>query len=351
MNKLNQKIITKLHRWLAFTVGIFIIFQSASGTIAQKRFELMQFSSPSDYRVEQIAPPASPKEIFISIKEQKPDINIAHVMMPSRDAPNSAVIIMGGRDPDNPHDSSRIIAFDQYSKKVITEHSLRDGWVGAVTLLHRWVLFGKTGMIIVSILGILTLLMSVSGLYLFFKTRKTTKQLPLLTRVHRSAGFILSVFLISASLTGIIMSLSSWQAKTSGKSVFSNLMSQSSIMAQHGDKTVDPDVAYSIAIQSLPSNQLLSAFSYAGEHSPNYWFAFFDNRMFRNDVLVDASNGKIVGIYPSGVTSGGDGPKRYLFPIHSGHFFGKIGGTLMNLSGALIIFWLISGIIIYKRKS
>jgi hypothetical protein len=44
-------------------------------------------------------------------------------------------------------------------------------------------------------------------------------------------------------------------------------------------------------------------------------------------------------------------PKRYLFPIHSGHFFGKIGGTLMNLSGALIIFWLISGIIIYKRKS
>jgi uncharacterized iron-regulated membrane protein len=73
--------------------------------------------------------------------------------------------------------------------------------------------------------------------------------------------------------------------------------------------------------------------------------------MFRNDVLVDGSNGKIVGIYPSGVTSGGDGPKRYLFPIHSGHFFGKIGGTLMNLSGALIIFWLISGIIIYKRKS
>ena len=68
MNKLNQKIITKLHRWLAFTVGIFIIFQSASGTIAQKRFELMQFSSPSDYRVEQIAPPASPKEIFISIQ-------------------------------------------------------------------------------------------------------------------------------------------------------------------------------------------------------------------------------------------------------------------------------------------
>ncbi|GIT37724.1 MAG: hypothetical protein Ct9H300mP6_15920 [Gammaproteobacteria bacterium] len=56
---------------------------------------------------------------------------------------------MGGRDPDNPHMSSIIINFDPYERRIINEHSMmRSGWIGTLTVLHRWILFGKAGYIL-----------------------------------------------------------------------------------------------------------------------------------------------------------------------------------------------------------
>ena len=338
-----------IHRWLAFILGIFIVFQITSGSVAQERYLLMQLLTPETNKVESRIIAASPSELLKAVSDQEPEFNIAHVMLPSPATPNSATVLMGGRDPDNPHMSSIIINFDQYERRIINEHSMmRSGWIGTLTVLHRWILFGKAGVYIVCILALATILMSLSGLYLFFKTRQSAKKLPIINRMHRSLGFIAAFFLIATSSTGILMSITAWEDKNTGRSVFSSLMNSSP--KNHGSMDmnyINADLALKTAQSALPDNYYLGAYSFASDHSQNYWFAFFDDKMFRQDILINGMNGDLIGIYPAGKLEKGEGFRKYLLPIHSGYYFGSLGGLMMTFIGFIVILWLISGLIIY----
>ena len=110
---------------------------------------------------------------------------------------------------------------------------------------------------------------------------------------------------------------------------------------------INADLALKTAQSVLPDNYYLGAYSFASDHSPNYWFAFFDDKMFRQDILINGMNGDLIGIYPAGKLEKGDGFRKYLLPIHSGYYFGSFGGLMMTFIGFIVILWLISGFIIY----
>ena len=152
------------------------------------------------------------------------------------------------------------------------------------------------------------------------------------------------------------MSYVHWQDRDDNLSVFANMMKTDHMEAGHihtMPSILDPDTALIKARSVIPQRFHLSAYSYAGDHSPNYWFAFFDQQMFRQDVVIEGSSGEVVGIYAAGKTSKGDGVRNYLLPIHSGKYFGSIGGFLMSFFGFIVILWLLSGFVIYfsnKKK-
>jgi hypothetical protein len=72
-------------------------------------------------------------------------------------------------------------------------------------------------------------------------------------------------------------------------------MERESAHVGHDAALIDPDAAYSSAQSMLSTDYHLAAYSYAGHHSPNYWFAFFNPQMFRQDVVVDGFSGEVKG--------------------------------------------------------
>ena len=221
-----------------------------------------------------------------------------------------------------------------------------------MTVLHRWIVFGEAGFYVVCVLGAATVLMCLSGLFLYLKTRKTARQLPFINRCHRSLGALASLFLIVTSVSGIAMSAVHWGDREENLSVFANMMNVESETAHigHDAALVDPDAAYSSAQSMLPTDYHLAAYSYAGHHSPNYWFAFFNPQMFRQDVVVDGFSGEVKGVYAAGKTERGEGFRNLLLPIHSGKYFGALGGFLMTFFGFIVVLWLLTGIIMYIRS-
>jgi uncharacterized iron-regulated membrane protein len=348
---MNTRTLRIVHRWLAFILGIFVVFQITSGSVAKENRMLMQWSSPNFYGVENNATPATPGEIFSSMSRLEPDFNIAHVMVPPPDEQDTAYILMGGRNPEKPHEARLLLNFNQYDQSVIGERSLMaSGWVGTLSVLHRWILFGEAGFYVVTLLGLVTILMSVSGVYLYAKTRRASVRLPLINRLHRSMGAVASIFLIVTSASGIAMSYVYWQDRADNLSVFANLMTMDTDMGMEASmekRYVDPDIAYATAQSAIPDGYHLSAYSYASAHSPNYWFAFHDDRLFRQDVVITGHSGEIKGVYPAGKLNKGDGMRNALLPIHTGYYFGAIGGFLMTFFGFVVMGWLLSGIWIY----
>jgi hypothetical protein len=59
---------------------------------------------------------------------------------------------MGGRDTSK-HDMSRLITVDQFQGCIIQEQSSIAGWVGLASAIHKWLIFGTPGKIILTILG------------------------------------------------------------------------------------------------------------------------------------------------------------------------------------------------------
>ena len=345
--------IKSVHRWLAFILGIFIVFQVTSGSIAAESRLLMQWFYPEKYQVVPSGIPATPTQIQTTMRSLEPDFNIAHVMVPPPNRADTAYILMGGRNPEDLHESKIMVDYDQYQQQIIGEHPLiESGWVGTMTVLHRWIVFGEAGFYVVCVLGAATVLMCLSGLFLYLKTRKTAEHLPFINRCHRSLGALASLFLIVTSISGIAMSAVHWGDREENLSVFANMMNVESERAHmgHDAALVDPDAAYSSAQSMLSTDYHLAAYSYAGHHSPNYWFAFFNPQMFRQDVVVDGFSGEVKGVYAAGKTERGEGFRNLLLPIHSGKYFGALGGFLMTFFGFIVVLWLLTGIIMYIRS-
>ena len=350
---MNVTTVRFIHRWLAFILGIFVIFQITSGSVAAESRLLMQWFYPEKYQVAISGRPATPTQIQSTMRSLAPDFNIAHVMVPPPNRADTAYILMGGRNPEDLHDSKIMVDYNQYQQQIIGEYPLiESGWIGTMTVLHRWIVFGVAGFYVVCVLGVVTVLMSLSGLFLYLKTRKTARQLPFINRCHRSLGALASLFLIVTSVSGIAMSAVYWGDREENLSVFANVMNMESAATyvDHNAVLIDPDAAYSSAQSMLSTDYHLAAYSYAGHHSPTYWFAFFNPQMFRQDVVVDGFSGEVKGVYAAGKTERGEGFRNLLLPIHSGKYFGPLGGFLMTFFGFIVVLWLFSGVAMYIRS-
>ncbi len=341
----------KLRRWhrrFALVLGLFFVVQGITGAIAQQRFWLLQATNPELYRADGNGPPAPPGDILADIQRERPGFQVAHMMYPAAVSPKTAIVVMGGRDTDN-FDMSRMVVVNQFQNKVITEQSATAGWVGLASAIHKWLIFGTPGKIILTILGVGVVTFSALGLVIWFRTRHTSRNVKGVVKFHRTAGIVAGLFIISVAGTGTALNLFTWAEKTSGRSVFkSNMQMAAGHKGMAMTPAVDANTAYATA-QKAVGNLHMIAFGPAGPHAVNYWFAFMDPRLKRTDVLVDPQTGKLVGIYPTGLTSGGDGVRAWLFPVHSGYIIGPVGGLIYSIIGVSVSLWVATGFIMWRR--
>ncbi len=329
-------------------LGAFLVFQGLTGAVAQYRFWLLQATDPISYRAPAVGEAASPGTVLKTVRDQLPGFNAAHVMYPATNAPDTAVIVMGGRDPKG-RDMSRLVTLDQYQGRVIQEGPATAGWVGLATTLHHWTIFGTAGRVFLTLLGVGVFVLAGLGLTLWWRTRRADGRVRGLLRIHRVAGAGVGVLLLIVSSTGTALNLFTWYEKSTAASV--TTLNMKAAMAAghqgHAAPAVDIDQALAAATAKI-GRQHLTAFAPAGSHARDHWFAFTDPQLKRTDVLVSASSGAIVGVYPSGTTQGG-GIRQWLFPIHSGYIIGPVGSIIMTAMGLSLVFWFISGIVIWRR--
>ena len=342
------------HRRLAVVLGVFLMFQVLTGVVAQQRFWLMQATEPAVYRADGLAVVGAedPSAVLAGLAEAMPDFVVAHMMYPPPDSRRTGIIVMGGRDSSQ-RGMSRSVTVDPGTSTVMAERSSRAGWVGTATTLHQWLLFGTPGRIFLTLLGTMATLVSVLGILLWFRTRQAAGRARGVLRLHRSAGLVAGTFFILMSVTGVAMNLFVWSEKAGGRSIFANNMAQ----AHAGPMaTVNVDATTALAsaraaVSAQLSEPYLIAFGPPGHHGRHYWFAFRDRLLRRTDALVDPTDGHVVGVYPSGVTTGGTGLRQWLFPVHSGFLLGGWwGGLLFTVLGGATGLWILTGFALWVQR-
>ncbi len=194
------------------------------------------------------------------------------------------------------------------------------------------------------------MLFSVLGMIIWWRTRQTSRNVKGVVRLHRTAGITAALFIISVAGTGTWLNLTTWAEKSSGRSVFaSNMKMASPHDAMHAGHMVDGNTALAAARKAV-GNLHLIAFGPPGPHAENYWFAFMDWQLRRVDVLIKPMDGSVIGVYPTGLTSGGDGAREWLFPVHSVYIIGPVGGVIYSVIGASVSLWVLTGFVMWRRQ-
>jgi len=335
------------HRRLALVIGLFLVFQGLTGAVSQYRFWLMGATNPAMYQVQPDGRMATPGTIVAVIERDAPDFEIAHVMYPHSNAPHTAVMAMGqsGAAPM----MSGMVTFDPYADRIVYQGDLTGGWIGLANALHKWTIFGNTGRVLLTLLGLSVVALAVLGIWLHMRTRRTARRQPVMNKVHRYAGLAAGGLLLIVASTGTVLNLVTWYEKGTNQSVTALNMRAGMANATSAEpRTVTLDETYGIALDRIGPQHPI-AFSPAGAHAAYDWFAFVDRQLKRTDVMVNPRSGEVVGVYPSGLVRGGDGVRGWLFSLHSGYVIGPVGGAIMTIMGLSLIFWLVSGIIMWRR--
>ena len=336
------------HRRIALIAGLFLVFQGLTGAVSQYRFWLMGMTNSAMFEVKADGEMATPGAIVETINRDAPDFEIAHVMYPAANAPKTAVMAMG-RLADAPP-MSTMVTVDQYAERIVYQGDLTGGWIGLATTLHKWIIFGSIGRILLTLMGLSVVALAVLGILLHFRTRQTARRQPMFNKIHRYAGLFTGALLLIVASTGIALNLVTWVEKDTDNSVTRlNMRAVMENMDNTGVRSVTLDQTYGFAREQI-GRQHPIAFSPAGPHAAYDWFAFVDRQLKRTDVLVNPRSGEVEGIYPSGVLRGGDGVRGWLFPVHSGYIIGPAGGLIMTIMGLSLTFWFVSGLIMWRRN-
>lgn len=349
--------VRRWHRRLAIVLGSYFLFQAVTGVITQNNDSLNKLLAPDLYKVTELSgTKIRPGDLVDLVSELEPEFTVAHAMFPLQRERESAIVIMGGRDKTK-RDMSYLLTVDPYARKILSERQSLGGWIEWALYLHIGFLFGVAGKVATAILGTFLVLFSGLGVTLWWRTRHIGREAKGIVRIHRTAGVTAAVFILIVSITGTSLSIATWIERSSGTSVFGNNMVSAMQKGHDGHDmpapTYDGNAAYDLAMSKLTietdKELQLTAYSPAGPHAADYWFAFVDKNHFRTDALVDPNDGS-VRIFATGLTEGGNGPRALLLPIHTGNILGSVGDALFSIFSLAISLWVFSGFILWWQR-
>lgn len=335
------------HRRIALVLGLFLLFQGVTGSVTQYRFLLMK-ETQANYESKMTGPAAMPDQVMATVAEQLPGFQAAHVMYPPAHSPETAVMVMGGYDASK-MDMSRMVTVDQYSNQVIADMAMMEstGWVGLVSNLHKWEMFGTTGRIVITLIGIASMIICLFGIWHYWQTRKVSPK-SWMVRWHRKAGLVVGVVIFITAATGTALNLFNWYEKSTGDLVTATNMREAMMASEPLPINVGLAEASQIALEASGAERI-GAFSPAGPHARQYWFATTTSQLKRVDVLVNPETGGAT-VKGSGLMTGGGGFRDWLYPLHTGYVLGEFGGLLAAICGTLLLFWGYSGVAIWLRR-
>ncbi|HEY8095396.1 MAG TPA: PepSY-associated TM helix domain-containing protein [Methylobacter sp.] len=245
-------------------------------------------------------------------------------------------------------------------------------FISFIMQLHWCLLLGKTGGIIVGILGALSLISVLTGLIVWwpltgkFKQALTFKKCASAVRfnfdLHKTVGFYSTILLLPVLFSGIYMNLPDQVnvlvklfSPVNRPTAFNTIPVEiHSNPPQTGQQAISISKVEAIVQDRYPAGRLWML--NAPKDREDVYKVMKDDvtELSRftgyRDFAVDQYSGEILKVYERGTGSGGDVFLDWQWPLHSGKAFGWTGRILVFLSGLACPVLYVTGVIRWLKK-
>jgi len=342
-----RAIVVKLHMYGAFVAAVFVVVLGVTGSIMAFEDELDHLTNPRLFKVTPAGTPKRLTELGADALEANPGKHIGGYGMGVR--PDlSYYVALGGT----------AVYMNQYTGEILGERS-GPTWLSQIHQLHLRLLAGPTGKTIVSWAGVLTLLLSISGLYLWWPVKRIRINWGAGGRrrwfdVHNTVGILAFVFLFIASLTGVAIGFESVTSPMFYR--FTNSQPYPfavPVTPQPGARLLTPDDAVMAARAAMPGAAPIAVTASSPTSAYRVAMRFPEDLTpgGRTRVYVDPYTGAVLQAESSRTTAAGTRIINTNRAIHTGDIFGIPSKILMSLTSLAAIAQVITGVTMWwKRK-
>ena len=341
-----RRLIIQLHLCVAFVAAFFVVVLGLTGSIMAFEDELDHITHPHLFKVTPTRAPMPLTELGARVLAANPGKRITGYGM-GVTPELSYYVALGGK----------VVYVNPYSGEILGERS-GPTWLSQVHQLHLRLLAGEYGKTIVSWAGVLMLLLTLSGLYLWWPIKRVAVNWAAggfrrWFDVHNTVGVIALVFLFIVSLTGVVIGFENFTTPFFYRMTTSRPYAPmvNVIPRLHlGVKT--PDDAVGAARMVMPGAVPIAVNVPGPRSSYRVAMRFPEDRTpgGRTRVFVDSYTGEVLQAESSRTTAAGTRIVNTNRAIHTGDIFGIPSKVLMSLTSLAAAAQVVSGLTMWWTR-
>jgi uncharacterized iron-regulated membrane protein len=340
-----RKAIFNTHLYAALITGSILVVIAVTGCLLVFELEMDRWLDPKVSYVQPQGEPVPLTGILARLQSAYPSQKVTEINFGEPD--NSVMARIGGHR----------VFVNPYTGEIIDS---RSGEPASFHLrhLHRELMAGKTGSLIVNIVTFTLLLQSLSGLYLWWPLKRTAVKLNASWRrisldLHHAVGFFSCAFICVLSVTGLVKVYGDKLQPLFDRVTGSPTMTRDLPSKASAASTVSIDEAVDVARMRLPGARLARIIPPKEKNG-----SFVVQVKFPGDSTVPGRSWVVVDQYSASVLSSLDArsaPAGSKIPIinraiHVGAIYGVSTRILAFLSGLAVLLQTATGYFLWWRK-
>lgn len=357
-----------LHRYLGLVLGLVLIIVGLTGSLLVFQHEISDFILHQ--QIEKITPQGRSLPIATILERvqthyaQQPDITARRVYLPATsDEPINIYL-------KSKTDEWAIVYVNPYTGAVLGDSlSGQDIWqqfLMKVYELHYALLAGDFGIKLVGVVGLLTCILIITGIFLWsgwrkliagFKIKWNAHPKRVSFDIHKVAGIVTAIFLFLTFFTGFCWNLGEIARPIIYAVTFSSMPADDAKSSPVANKSPLPfsDRFLEVADAALPEFRTIYVALPADSDEPNGAFIIRKSssphsNIWDSSVFIDAYNGKILRVDNGLTASLGTKLENAFGSLHYGTFWGLPSRILYVFVGLAPLILFITGFTMYRYR-
>lgn len=357
-----RTLIFRLHLIVGLTVGLLLAVSGLTGSLLVFDNAIDEALNPSLLRV---APPTAtaqripPAQAIEVVRQTYPQEQVARVRLPREAGGVYEVCLRAQDDP-------RCVYVDPYSARVLGERVPAQSFKGRVFALHRRLFSGETGETIIGVCGLMLVLLSTSGVYLWWPGRQRLRRgfeinfgrargRRLQFDLHRVVGILAMAFLCLIGLTGAGMAFGPTSERFFNRVTASpprpaqpiSLPRPGSapvalgLVLHHADEALPGAETIIVNLPQTPTAPFVVRKRLPGEWHPNG----------KSIVYLDQYSGAMLGVQNALAAPAGTRLTNALYPLHTGYLAGTLTRFVHVLVGLTPLLLFSTGLLMWRGRA
>lgn len=352
-----RKLIFKVHLWVGLSIGLLLVVAGLTGSVLVFDDEIDAALNPALLRVAPAAEQVSLESVVASVTAAYPEHPISYIRMPRSPGETYEVTTVGAEPLE--------IFVDPYRGTLLGARGITEGFINTLFDLHVHLLSGETGERVMGVVGLLTLLLVLTGLVVWWRgMRRWWEGFTVRWRVswkrlnfdlHRAGGIWSAVFLAVTAATGAgLIFHDSFLAAANRVTASPEVPAPPAVLPRPGERWLPVDSLLREADRALPGGVITYVAFPAAPEAPLSVRKYFDAALHPNGrsfVYLDPWSGEALAVERALTAPAGMKALNLLYPLHIGSFGGLAVRVVYALLGLSPLILFVTGIVMWWNRT